>query len=161
MPSMHPHRIVPVAIAAIAIVVAACGGGNPASGAPSPEPSIAATESVAPAEPQRIEVTLSDTFRIEPATMEVKVGSPVTFVVTNSGVLPHEFYLGDEAAQEDHEAEMASGGMGHDEPEGIALEPGETKELTYTFESAGDSIAGCHVAGHYAAGMRASITIVP
>jgi uncharacterized cupredoxin-like copper-binding protein len=55
-------------------------------------------------------------------------------------------------------AEM--GGMTHDEPEGIAVAPGETKELTFTFDAAGPFLAGCHVPGHYGAGMKADITVV-
>ncbi len=51
------------------------------------------------------------------------------------------------------------GGMMHDEPEGIALDPGETKELTFTFTEPGATLAGCHVSGHYAGGMRASIAV--
>jgi uncharacterized cupredoxin-like copper-binding protein len=95
----------------------------------------------------RIEVTLTDALRIEPAMMSVPAGVPVTFVVTNTGAIDHEFYLGDEAAQAEHEQEMmAMGGMGHDEPEGIAVDPGETKELTHTFAEPGEMLAGCHVA---------------
>ncbi len=92
--------------------------------------------------------------------MSVPAGSPVTFVVTNTGASDHEFYLGDEAAQAEHAEEMADmGGMTHDEPEGIGVKPGETKELTYTFAEAGMTLAGCHVAGHYGAGMKAEITV--
>lgn len=108
----------------------------------------------------RIEVTLTDTLRIEPAAMTVPAGVPVTFVVMNAGMADHEFYLGDEDAQADHEQEMFEiGGMGHDEPEGIAVAPGETKQLTYTFAEPGETLAGCHVVGHYAGGMRAIITV--
>lgn len=39
------------------------------------------------------------------------------------------------------------------------LKPGETKELMHRFETAGASLAGCHVAGHYAGGMKATITV--
>ena len=47
----------------------------------------------------------------------------------------------------------------HNEPKGIAVRPGETRELTYAFAQAGGTLAGCHVAGHYAGGMKAAITI--
>ena len=146
------------ALPALALLVAACssgGGGTslpPTSATPAPSGSVAAT---------RIEVKLTDALRFEPAQMTVPVGVPVTFVVTNTGGTDHEFYLGDEAAQQAHAAEMASGGMMHDEPEGIAVKPGATKELTYTFTSAGGTLAGCHVAGHYAGGMKAEITVTP
>lgn len=59
-----------------------------------------------------------------------------------------------------HLAEKAAmGGMTHDEPEGIGVEPGETKELTYTFPAPGQTLAGCHVQGHYLAAMKAEIMI--
>lgn len=47
---------------------------------------------------QTIEVKLTDALRMEPAEMTVKAGQPVTFMVTNSGAIDHELYLGDEAA---------------------------------------------------------------
>lgn len=91
--------------------------------------------------------------------MTVKAGQPVTFKVTNGGVTEHEFYLGQEMAQAEQEKMMQSGQMMHGTAEGISLKPGETKELTYTFAQAGQTLAGCHVAGHYAAGMKAAITV--
>ena len=118
----------------------------------------------APASPSgtaatRIEVTLTDALRIEPDPITVPAGVPVTFVVTNSGSTEHEFYLGDETAQAEYEQEMQSGGMMHDGPNGISLAAGETKELTYTFEQPGETLAGCHVVGHYPGGMKATIEI--
>jgi uncharacterized cupredoxin-like copper-binding protein len=142
-------------IPAAALLVAGCSSGSDATTAPtsSPIPSASAAAT-------RVEVTLTDTLKIEPALMTVQAGVSVTFVVTNSGATDHEFYLGDEAAQGEHEKEMASmGGMTHDEPEGIAVRPGETKELTYTFAVAGRTLAGCHVVGHYGGGMKAEITV--
>ena len=119
------------------------------------------TASVAPSSgPTRVEVTLTDALRIEPSVMTVPAGVPVTIIVSNAGAIDHEFYLGDEAAQADHEQEMQSmGGMMHDDANGIAVDPGETKELTFTFAEAGDTLAGCHVEGHYTAGMKAAITV--
>ncbi|HEY3336322.1 MAG TPA: plastocyanin/azurin family copper-binding protein [Candidatus Limnocylindrales bacterium] len=110
----------------------------------------------------RIEVTLTDDLKIEPAAMTVPAGVPVTFVVTNSGTILHEFVLGDEAEQTAHEAEMAAAGgmsMPRDEDMAVGVEPGRTKELTVTFDEPGMVLAGCHVVGHYAAGMKAAVTI--
>lgn len=39
--------------------------------------------------------------------MTVPAGVPVTFLVTNAGSTEHAFYLGDEAAQAEHEQEMS------------------------------------------------------
>jgi uncharacterized cupredoxin-like copper-binding protein len=139
--------LVPVAV----LLVAACSSGGSATTAPSVSASALAT---------RVEVKLTDALRMEPGAMTVPAGVPVTFVITNGGATDHEFYLGDERAQAEHEQEMgAMGGMTHDEPEGIGLKPGETKELTYTFAAAGKALAGCHVVGHYGAGMKAEITV--
>ena len=144
---------------AAALLVAACSAGGSADpDAPSPAPTGA--QSGAPsAATTRIEVKLLDALRMEPATMTVPAGVPITFVVTNAGSAEHEFYLGDEAAQEEHEQEMMSGGMAHGDPAGVTLKTGETKELTYTFAEAGKALAGCHVAGHYGGGMKAAITV--
>jgi uncharacterized cupredoxin-like copper-binding protein len=157
-------------IAAGTVLVAACGGGSPSTAPTSPPtdaPTAPATAAATPAVPTpgptaatRIDVQLTDALRIEPADMRVPAGVPVTFVVTNTGALDHEFYLGDEAAQLAHAQEMADmGGMIHDEPEGIGVKPGETKELTYTFPAPGVTLAGCHVNGHYLGGMKATITV--
>ena len=147
-------------IPAAALLVAACSSGSGATpGAPSAS-AAAASAPAASAAATRIEVTLTDALKIEPASMTVPAGVPVTFVVTNTGSTDHEFYLGDEQAQAEHEKEMAEmGGMSHDEPEGIAVKPGETKDLTYTFAEAGATLAGCHVVGHYGGGMKASVTV--
>ena len=51
------------------------------------------------------------------------------------------------------------GGMGHDEPDGVAVEPGATETFEYTFEQAGEILAGCREPGHYEAGMVTSMTV--
>lgn len=152
---MHPRRL--ALISMVALVVAACssGGGSPSAAVSPPPPESPAAGSAE----TRIEVTLTDALRMEPAEMTVKAGQPVTFVVTNSGAIDHEFYLGGEAAQAEQETMMQSGEMVHDTAEGISLKAGETKELTYTFTTPGQTLAGCHVAGHYAGGMKATITV--
>jgi uncharacterized cupredoxin-like copper-binding protein len=151
-------RPAPVALlTAVAVLIGACSSGtggtvpstSPTSAPPAPS-SAAAT---------RIEVQLSDALQIKPATMAVPAGVPVTFVVTNTGATDHEFFLGDEEAQAEHEQEMLDmGGMSHDEAMGIGLGPGETKELTVTLAK-GTILAGCHVAGHYPGGMKATVEV--
>jgi uncharacterized cupredoxin-like copper-binding protein len=149
------HLVRLALIAAASLLLASCSSGGGASTGPS----ISAAASASGAA-TRVEVALTDALKIEPGAMSVPAGSPVTFVVTNTGASDHEFYLGDEAAQAEHAEEMADmGGMTHDEPEGIGVKPGETKELTYTFAEAGMTLAGCHVAEHYGAGMKAEITV--
>ncbi|MEO5918615.1 MAG: plastocyanin/azurin family copper-binding protein [Candidatus Limnocylindrales bacterium] len=107
-----------------------------------------------------IEIVGADDFSWDPATVAVKVGETITFRVTNAGVIPHDFTLGDAATQDEHEMEMAGGGMGIlDEPNAFVLDAGATKETTWTFTEAGEVLFGCHQSGHYAAGMVGSITV--
>lgn len=150
---MHLVRLVPLGL--VAVLAAACSG----SGS-SPSPSQAAPSVAASAGATRIEVKLTDALKIELASVTVPAGQPVTFVVTNAGSVEHEFVLGDEAAQAAYEQGMVeSGGMTHDMAMSIGVKPGATKELTVTFDEAGTILAGCHVAGHYAGGMKAAIEV--
>lgn len=159
---MRPTRsrlVVAIGLVALAAVVASCGSTAVAPPSPTVAPSLAPS-TPSGGGPLEVAVTLTDTLRIEPAAIEVSAGETVRFVVTNLGALDHEFYLGDAAAQDEHAVEMGSmGGMTHDEPAGIGLEPGETKALTFTFMEPGAFLAGCHVNGHYLAGMKAAITV--
>jgi uncharacterized cupredoxin-like copper-binding protein len=153
-------RSTAIGLALVGSFLAACSGAPTPTLAPRQTPAAGPSSAPSPAAATRVEVELTDSFRMAPTEIRVRAGVPVTFVVTNTGMLPHEFYLGDEDAQGEHETEMASTpGMTHDEPEGIGLEAGQTKELTYTFAASGSIIAGCHVPGHYAAGMQAVIMV--
>jgi Cu+-exporting ATPase len=118
----------------------------------------------APLPDRTIEVDANDQFRFDPGDLEVREGESVAFVVTNSGVLPHEFVIGDEEVQAKHEAEMSEGEKTeeeHAEPYAIDIEPGQTATLVYTFDEAGTTLIGCHVPGHYDAGMRGTIRVLP
>ncbi|MEE9177610.1 MAG: plastocyanin/azurin family copper-binding protein [Acidimicrobiia bacterium] len=110
-----------------------------------------------------IEVDANDDFSFGPAEIVVSAGETITFVVTNTGNLPHDFTLGDQHAQDEHAAEMAEmmagGDMAHDDPNAVVVEPGETKELTWHFSETGTFIIGCHQPGHYAAGMVGSVDV--
>ena len=148
---MNRIQFVAAASIVLAVVVAACSGGGSATRTPGASEDPPTTT---------VRIALRDTLQMEPSRVSVPAGQAITFVVTNEGVLDHEFYLGDATAQADHAREMATmGGMTHDEAMGIGLKPGETKELVVTFDTAGTMLAGCHVNGHYAGGMKATIEI--
>ena len=95
-----------------------------------------------------IEVAALDTLKFDPDAIEVEPGETVTFVVTNEGSLDHEFLIGDESFQEEHSAGM-SGEHSTDEANLLALDPGETDELTWTFAESGAVLYACHVEDHY------------
>jgi uncharacterized cupredoxin-like copper-binding protein len=93
----------------------------------------------------------------------VRAGETVKFVFHNKGQIVHDAFLGDEAAQADHEKEMRGGGSGdmnmHGGGDGIKVEPGKTGELSHTFKAGESLVIGCHEAGHYQAGMKLPVTV--
>jgi uncharacterized cupredoxin-like copper-binding protein len=120
---------------------------------------------------------MNDRFRYRPVVIMVRAGRRVTFAVTNAGKLPHEFILGDRATQLDHERQMqaATTGAGaghvhvhdhhaaHGPPAAtgaLTVPPGQTRRLTWTFDEPGVVLYGCHVLGHWAAGMKGTIVVV-
>jgi uncharacterized cupredoxin-like copper-binding protein len=104
------------------------------------------------------------------ASLDVRAGETIRFVVVNKGESEHDFTIGDAATQKAHRAEMAKMmehgtmdhgpmGMHHDDPNAVFLKPGETKELIWTFTRPGTFEFACNVPGHYEAGMRGRITV--
>ena len=107
----------------------------------------------------------------------VQAGRRVTFAVTNAGKLSHEFTLGDRATQLDHEHQMQAAPAGDDmdmdmhdhmhmhasggsDAGGLTVPPGQTRRLSWTFDKPGIVLYGCHVLGHWAAGMRGTIVVL-
>jgi uncharacterized cupredoxin-like copper-binding protein len=185
MPAM-PRRAVPLAalLAAVALL-AACSLPDPTGGprggqaAPvsGPPRSQARRPATAWATGAPVRVVMNDRFRYRPSAIMVWAGHRVTFEVTNAGKLSHEFILGDRAAQLDHEHEMrvATGGQmdmdmhahmhlhGSGAPAGtggLTVPPSQTRRLTWTFDKPGIVLYGCHVLGHWAAGMRGTIVVL-
>jgi uncharacterized cupredoxin-like copper-binding protein len=125
-----------------------------------------------------VRVVMNDRFRYQPASIMVPAGHRVTFAVHNAGRLPHEFILGDRATQLDHERQMqaAPSGIGHTHTHAhmhdpaaaasasdggaLTVPPGQTRRLTWTFEEPGIVLYGCHVLGHWAAGMKGTIVVL-
>jgi uncharacterized cupredoxin-like copper-binding protein len=84
----------------------------------------------------------------------------VTFVVRNVGDIDHEFVLGDDAYQDMHEGDMEESGHPMDGMRNaIVVEPGESAELTWSFDEAGEVLYGCHEPGHYEGGMVGKIEV--
>jgi len=108
-----------------------------------------------------VDIVAQDDFTFTPASLPVAVGETITFRVTNEGAIPHDFTLGRSDLQDAHDIEMAEmeGMAMEDEPNAFMIEPGQTKELTWHFTEPGEVLIGCHVVGHYAAGMKATISV--
>lgn len=107
-----------------------------------------------------IEITMLDTMRFDPERIEVMTGETIRFEVSNPGQGPHEFVLGDEAFQIGHGAGMGSASaLPPDEANSIGLAPGTSKDLLWTFGEPGTVLYGCHVPGHYDAGMVGTVEV--
>ncbi len=108
-----------------------------------------------------VEVEMVD-IAFEPATLTVAAGEEVTFRFTNTGVVPHDAFVGDEDAQADHEQEVGDdAGMHHgdEEEDAVTVAPGKTGTLTHTFDETGTTVIGCHQPGHYEDGMSVDVTV--
>jgi uncharacterized cupredoxin-like copper-binding protein len=150
----HP-RALGATLAVLTLTLAACGGdGSDAANNPSQT---------------TIEVTMADNS-FTPSEITVPKGEKVTFTFTNEGALEHEALIGTEADQDEHGQEMSGGGdmgdhnmdgdMGHGAmSDAMTVAPGETASKTMTFDESGTYLIGCHVPGHYEAGMKATITV--
>jgi len=96
----------------------------------------------------------------EPKELKVAKGEKVTFRFTNSGKLAHDAFIGDRAAQQEHEKEMGDKHGGHGSADdAVTVKPGGKAQLTYTFDESGKFEVGCHQPGHYAAGMKIDVEV--
>ncbi len=141
---MHRRRMV-LALAAMAVVLAACTGSNDGAD-------------------RTVSVRMFDDMRYEPDRFDVNAGDTVRFEVTNAGEVRHEFFVGTTDEHREHADEMRErehADEAHANPAAVTVEPGETSTLEYTFDEAGELLVGCHEPGHYEAGMVAPITVHP
>ena len=81
-----------------------------------------------------INVRMLDSMQFEPSTFKVKRGETVRFVVSNAGLLRHEFGIGTAEEQEVHaEMMLADPEMKHDDGGVITVEPGKVGTLIWRF----------------------------
>ena len=103
-------------------------------------------------------------FGFVTAQTELPVGQPVTFRFSNTGVVPHEAMFGT-LHQQGEFAESGSHGDGHGEGghhgdvAAITLDAGEVGEIVLEFGSPGEIWIGCHLPGHYEAGMKSTLWV--
>ncbi|MDW3221068.1 MAG: hypothetical protein R8F63_20885 [Acidimicrobiales bacterium] len=96
------------------------------------------------------------------------LGTVLEVRMTNIGAVEHEAVFGDLAAQNAAEAEMADASTAASDHDGhggdhgsptLVLAPGESGSIVVTMEEPGDMIIGCHVPGHWDAGMRSDYVV--
>ncbi len=120
-------------------------------------------EDVATDADRTVQVAMTD-FAFEPTEFEAMAGETIEFVVTNLGVVEHEFRLSNEHRIEEH---LASGHADHDDGGGhhedgdvvLHLDPGGTGSVTVTFgeDTTLFTEVACLIPGHYEAGMKAPL----
>ncbi|MBD3657147.1 MULTISPECIES: cupredoxin domain-containing protein [Marinobacter] len=127
-----------------------------------------------------IQVEMHDNY-YEPEAIEVTRGETVRFMIENKGRLVHEFNIGTPDMHEAHRDEMKmmvehgviQGGklnedmmnmdmgnghtMKHDDPNSVLLEPGQKKEIIWTFSSKTNMEFACNIPGHYQSGMYGDV----
>ena len=86
-------------------------------------------------------------FYFKPENITVKAGTPVKFVVTNTGKVEHDF-------------SFPSLGITHAHAEPGHILPGQTDSLEITFDQAGTYIFDCSIPGHADAGMKGTVKVV-
>ena len=120
----------------------------------------------------------------EPKKFEVKKNQTVKFVVYNYGELVHEFNIATKEMHLKHQPEMlrmaeneillanridkkkmkelskTDHAMGHSHSNSVLLEPNQSAELIWKFNTNADLEAACNVPGHYEAGMIAKINSI-
>jgi len=136
---------IPLGVVLLAGVLGACGDGEESGSG-------------------EIEISAFDDLRFDPSSVTVQAGEPVTFRVTNEGETVHEWILGPESVQMAHEEMGEEGMMDHGEAEvegqlaALELEPGESEDVTVTFDEPGEMPFGCHEPGHFEGGMKGAVT---
>lgn len=107
-----------------------------------------------------VEVDMSDKLRFTPASLTVKQGETVKFVVKNSGKLMHEMVLGTMQELKEHSAMMQKHPtMEHEEPYMAHVAPGKTETMFWQFTKAGEFYFGCLVPGHFEGGMVGKLSV--
>ncbi len=107
-----------------------------------------------------VRIEMSDKMRFNPASLTIKQGETVKFVVKNSGKVMHEMVIGSMKELKEHAEMMRKHPtMEHDEPYMAHVAPGKTETMVWQFTKAGEFNFGCLVPGHFEAGMVGKVTV--
>lgn len=109
-----------------------------------------------------IALRMGDDMRFRPERIEVREGETIRFVVRNAGKVLHEVVIGTEKELEEHAALMRKfPGMEHDEPFMAHVNPAGRGEIVWNFNRPGTFQFGCLLPGHFEAGMKGTIVVIP
>lgn len=110
-----------------------------------------------------ITVTMLDSMKyVFDQPLDLYEGDVVRFIVTNKGVIPHEFSIGDSEEQKKHAEMMRNNpGMSHEDGNAVSLDAGETEELIWRFKAGEKVVFACNIPGHFEAGMHEMAAVFP
>ena len=127
-----------------------------------------------------IEIKMYDNY-YEPSEIKVKKGETIKFIVYNYGELVHEFNIATKEMHIKHQPEMMKmvenqilladkidkkkmkemakkdHSMAHSHSNSVLLEPNQSAEIIWKFNTDADLEAACNLPGHYQSGMFAKI----
>ena len=113
-----------------------------------------------PKKPAREIVVLMNEMDYTPATIEVKRGEQIRFVIRNVGTESHEFLLATTAENLKHgEAMKKNPDMEHDEPNGLRLDAKKSGEILWKFTKAGTFEYSCLIPTHREFGMIGKVVV--
>ena len=113
-----------------------------------------------PKKPAREIVVLMNEMDYTPATIEVKRGEQIRFVIRNVGTEAHEFLLATTAENLKHgEAMKKNPDMEHDEPNGLRLDAKKSGEILWKFTKAGTFEYSCLIPTHREFGMIGKVIV--
>jgi uncharacterized cupredoxin-like copper-binding protein len=109
-----------------------------------------------------ITLRMTDDMRFAPDHFTVKQGETVRLRVENKGRILHEVVLGTKDTLAAHAQMMLKfPGMEHEEPYMAHVPPGQSADLVWDFNRAGNFDFACLIAGHFQAGMTGTFTVTP
>ena len=107
-------------------------------------------------DPNEIPITIHYSH-FDPASIRVPAGRPITFVITNTDPIDHEWIVGDAALHERHRTGTEP--VHNARPTEISIDALHERRTTVTFASAGTLTYICHLPGHEAFGMVGTLTV--
>ena len=129
-----------------------------------------------------IKVKMFDNY-YEPSEFKIKKNQTIKFIVTNHGQFVHEFNIATKKMHLKHQPEMMKmveneillvdridkkkmkelstkdHSMSHSHSNSVLLEPNQSGEIIWKFNTNANLEVACNVPGHYEAGMIASINL--
>ena len=110
--------------------------------------------------PGLVTVTVSIRYsKFSIASLSVRPGTTVRFLVRNNDPIDHEFIVGDARVHALHE--RGTHPAHPPVPGEVSVPAGQLGETFYRFDTAGRYLFACHLPGHFAFGMRGWVDVQP